>query len=69
MARIIRNAARCLRCGDVIESTFGHHWVACSCGAIYVDGGHAYLRRGGDPNDVEELSEVSEESDRHADEP
>ena len=43
---IVRNSARCENCGDEIESRYQHDWVACSCGAIYVDGGRAYLRRG-----------------------
>jgi hypothetical protein len=43
---IIRNAAECRLCGDVIESKHGHDWVECGCGEIFVDGGHAYIRRG-----------------------
>lgn len=42
---IQRNAARCLFCGDVIESRWRHEMVTCSCGALSVDGGHAYFRR------------------------
>ena len=45
MRKIIKNAARCLNCGDVIESTFRHHFVTCSCGDLSVDGGHDYFRR------------------------
>ena len=29
--RIIRNAARCNHCGDVIESTYRHDFKTCSC--------------------------------------
>jgi len=43
---IIRNSARCLDCGDHIESLSQHHLAECSCGNIFVDGGHAYLRHG-----------------------
>lgn len=43
---IIRNAAKCLECDEVIESNYTHDWVACSGGHIYVDGGRAYLRHG-----------------------
>ena len=43
--RILRNAARCDRCGDVIESRHRHDFRACSCGALGVDGGLAYTRR------------------------
>lgn len=53
---IIRNAARCKRCGDVIESKSRHDWKQCSCGAIFVDGGRDYLRHGGHPRDFEDLS-------------
>ncbi len=44
-ARIIRNAIRCNRCGDVIESVHRHDFKTCSCGCVSVDGGHDYLRR------------------------
>ena len=45
MRKIIRNAIQCKHCGDVIESTYRHDFVTCSCGACSVDGGHDYLRR------------------------
>jgi hypothetical protein len=54
--KIIRNAARCKKCGDLIVSTYCHDFVACSCGAIFVDGGREYLRRGGDLDAIEEHS-------------
>ena len=44
---IVRNAARCRKCGDIIVSTYRHDFRECHCGAIFVDGGHDYLRRGG----------------------
>lgn len=43
--RLIRNRAKCLLCGDVIESVHTHDFVRCSCGALAVDGGTAYARR------------------------
>lgn len=46
--RILRNSARCLKCHDEVESKRRHDFRRCSCGAIFVDGGHEYLRRGGD---------------------
>lgn len=59
--KIIRNRAKCLKCGDIIESYFRHDFVQCKCGAIFVDGGHDYLRRGGKfLEDIEELSEEEE---------
>ena len=44
---IIQNAVSCLGCGDFIVSKHRHDFVTCSCGAISVDGGQAYLRRVG----------------------
>jgi hypothetical protein len=41
------NKAKCLKCGDIIESTYRHDFVECSCGGLFVDGGKNYLRRGG----------------------
>lgn len=58
MPRIIRNAIRCKKCGDIIESKSVHDFKFCSCGSCAVDGGHDYLRRCGDHEDWEELSEV-----------
>lgn len=65
MQRIVRNAARCRHCGDVIESTSTHDFKRCSCGTIFVDGGHEYLRRGFTnlPDDYEDLSEFEGEED------
>src|ERR1017187_3306900 len=54
--RIIRNAVRCKKCGQTIESKHHHDFVSCACGN-FVDGGHDYLRRGGKLSDMEELSE------------
>jgi tRNA(Ile2) C34 agmatinyltransferase TiaS len=42
---IIRNSARCLHCGDEIESTHRHDFRSCRCGNLNVDGGQEYLRR------------------------
>lgn len=57
-SKIVRNAARCNHCGDVIESTYRHNFVTCSCGRVSVDGGLDYLRRCGDPEDYTDLSEM-----------
>jgi hypothetical protein len=43
---IIRNAAQCAQCKDIIESTHVHDFKECSCGNIFVDGGREYLRHG-----------------------
>ena len=58
MPRIIKNAIRCKKCGDVIESKTVHDFKFCSCGSCAVDGGHDYLRRCGNREDWEELSEA-----------
>lgn len=39
------NAAKCLKCGDVIQSRFRHEYVSCKCGDISVDGGTSYIKR------------------------
>ncbi|KFI41919.1 DUF7695 domain-containing protein [Bifidobacterium biavatii] len=45
--RIIRNSARCKRCGSEIESRYTWEYVTCACGAISIDGGHEYCRQVG----------------------
>lgn len=66
MAKIIRNAIRCKKCGDVIESKTVHDFKFCSCGSCAVDGGLEYLRRCGNLGDWEELSEVEKVEDNGA---
>lgn len=61
---IVRNLAKCRQCGDVIESIYRHDFQWCSCGAIFVDGGHDYLRRGG--KDMDNVIEMSETKDASA---
>ena len=58
MVVIKRNAIRCRKCGDLIESTSTHDFKSCSCHACAVDGGHQYLRRCGNQEDWEECSET-----------
>lgn len=57
MDKIIVNKIRCKKCGDIIESASVHDFKSCKCGAVSVDGGHEYLRRCGNREDIEELSE------------
>lgn len=58
---IIKNMARCKKCGDVIESKYRHDFVTCSCGEVSVDGGRDYLRRCFKEDDsYEDLSEQKE---------
>ncbi len=42
---IFINRAKCLECGDVIDSFFVHDFRVCSCGNVSVDGGMRFLRR------------------------
>ena len=63
MRKIIRNAIKCKHCGDVIESTYCHNFVTCSCGSCSVDGGHDYLRRCFKNSQEEDFIELSETID------
>ncbi len=56
------NKAQCRSCGDTIESKHRHDFVRCSCGSIFVDGGKEYLKRGGNPDDLVDLSKYEDES-------
>jgi len=58
---IVRNAVRCLLCNDVIESHYRHDFVACQCGSVCVDGGTSYLKRSGEPDKYEDLSEYEDD--------
>ena len=57
---IIQNEAQCMKCGDIIVSKYVHDFVECRCGAIFVDGGMDYLRRGGDNEDFIDRSLIME---------
>lgn len=47
MCKLTRNSAKCHECDQEIESKTRWDFVSCGCGAIFVDGGLEYLRRGG----------------------
>ena len=73
--KILRNAIRCKNCGEVIESKSRHDFVECKCfresggtTGVFVDGGHDYLRRGGDLEGYEDLSESRLYTDEERDE-
>lgn len=53
---ILKNAIKCNKCGDVIESTHVHDFKWCSCKSVAVDGGTDYLRRIGEQEDWTEMS-------------
>ena len=50
---IIRNAVKCNKCQEVLQSTHVHDYVECMCQETMVDGGNEYFRYGG--SDVETL--------------
>jgi len=56
-----KNKAQCRLCEDIIESTFRHDFRRCKCGAIFVDGGNDYMRRGGEMKNIIEIYEEIEE--------
>lgn len=56
--RIVKNAIKCMKCGDIVESNYTHDFKFCSCEAVAVDGGTSYLKRCGDFADYEDLSEI-----------
>lgn len=62
MSKIKRNAFRCKQCGLVVESKTVHDFQECRCGN-FTDGGHEYIRRGGDFDAMEDLSEYEEEEE------
>ncbi len=42
----------CLDCGEILESTFVHDFVKCSCrNPLFLDGGDDYCRYGGKEKD------------------
>lgn len=60
MKKILCNKIKCKKCGDIIESKNRHDFVTCKCGSVEVDGGNSYLKRTGNREDWEELSEFIE---------
>lgn len=57
MVKILVNKIKCKKCGEIIESTHRHDFKFCKCGAVTIDGGNDYLKRSGNIEDWEELSE------------
>ena len=36
--------AKCLQCGQILESTYRHHFVQCDCpNQSFLDGGNDYV--------------------------
>jgi len=64
MIKLKSNKAKCLICNTIAESKHRHDFCFCQCGAMFVDGGLDYLRRGGkDLSQIEDLSEYEEVHD------
>lgn len=73
--KIIHNRIRCKNCGEIIESKSRHDWVCCKCWkneegnkGCFVDGGHSYIRIGGDPENYELMIETRPFTDEERDE-
>lgn len=63
---LLSNKAKCLICGNIIQSKSVHDFVTCACGNLSVDGGLEYLKRGMlnyDKRYFEELSKFSLEEE------
>lgn len=60
---VFYNKAKCLICGEVIESKHVHDYVTCSCGNLSVDGGSWYCKRIYETGTWEELSIFYTDSD------
>lgn len=72
---IITNSIRCKICGQVLESKTQHDFQPCKCfiesggtKGCFCDGGKAYLRYGGNPDEFEVLSTVRPYTDKERDE-
>jgi hypothetical protein len=46
--KIIKNSAKCRKCGEIVESTPWNRRATCKCGALTVDGGLDQLLREGE---------------------
>lgn len=55
MKRLVRNAVKCLKCQETIESTSNYHFVSCMCKSVSIDGGLNYSRIIGNREDFEDL--------------
>lgn len=73
--KIVHNRIRCKLCGETIESMSRHDFVPCKCfrdsggsKGCFVDGGHDYMRWGGNREDFEDLCETRPFTDEEVDE-
>lgn len=58
IGNIYVNAAICNSCGYFIRSRNRHDFVSCKCGSVAVDGGSAYIRRVGRPENYINVIEL-----------
>lgn len=56
--QINENKVKCKHCKDIIESLSVNDYKRCSCGKIEISGGHDYLKRIGNKDNYEELSNI-----------
>ncbi len=54
--KVLRNSAKCLKCGDVLASLSKYALIECSCGALAISGGLSRLERYGKKGDYVEKS-------------
>jgi hypothetical protein len=53
-----KNRAKCLECGDVVESESSTDWTECSCSSLKIRGGNAFLERTCKEGKFKELSVI-----------
>jgi hypothetical protein len=56
--KILVNAVRCNSCKTVALSIHVHDFRSCLCGKVSADGGTEYLKRSGEPHDIEDIALV-----------
>jgi len=56
---IVVNAVGCKKCKTTAVSQHRHDYVSCECGAVSADGGHDYIRRVGNLENMIELNIIS----------
>ena len=59
MKELVKNAFKCKKCGQLVESKTRHDFATCKCGN-FTDGGLEYIRRGGNLDDMEDACEWAE---------
>jgi hypothetical protein len=61
--QIIKNAAKCLVCNEIVESKHRHDFVMCRCGNVAVDGGKDYLKRSVRGKAIKDMSVMAHDKD------